>query len=333
LAIVAIHDELRCRRSQSNPRHQRNDHSALLQRQPNPRGKTEYHDNCRVYLRRGLIRKDSEYPLFDGEGTERTVTNGSQTVIGTFNLDGFGYQVGRNDMARLHRQPSNSGDATDLAESTMAITHAREPTPLQNLYVYDDHLYDFAARSYGHCEDWFGAPSDAEWPCHILQSGRNSCRRSWILREYLITVMKSYTSADQSRATIAYQIYHRVTRLRRGLRQQPWLDEALAFSVSQRVLRVKGLGDYAEFRMDHYCGRRQTSDFAKLAKVSKWIYLVGENSWFYNGAATWISSLEQLLEWDVICRLVHCKTWDEWFQYVPAEKQKQTHDLLNLVIG
>ena len=40
----------------------------------------------------GLIRKDSEVPLFDGQGTERTVTNGSQTVVGTLNLDGFGNQ-------------------------------------------------------------------------------------------------------------------------------------------------------------------------------------------------------------------------------------------------
>ncbi|HLJ68170.1 MAG TPA: RHS repeat-associated core domain-containing protein [Chloroflexota bacterium] len=42
----------------------------------------------------GLIRKDSEVPLFDGLGSERTVTNGSQTVTGTLNLDAFGNQVG-----------------------------------------------------------------------------------------------------------------------------------------------------------------------------------------------------------------------------------------------
>jgi hypothetical protein len=46
-----------------------------------------------------LIRKDSEMPLFDGQGTERTVTNGSQTVVGTLNLDGFGNAVG---MFKLH---------------------------------------------------------------------------------------------------------------------------------------------------------------------------------------------------------------------------------------
>ncbi len=40
-----------------------------------------------------LIGKDCEYPLYDGQGLERTVTKGSQTVIGTLTLDGFGQQV------------------------------------------------------------------------------------------------------------------------------------------------------------------------------------------------------------------------------------------------
>ena len=37
--------------------------------------------------------KDGETPLFDGHGSERTVTNSSQTVTGTLTLDGFGNQV------------------------------------------------------------------------------------------------------------------------------------------------------------------------------------------------------------------------------------------------
>ena len=41
-----------------------------------------------------LLRKDSETPLFDGGGHERTVTNGSQTVTGAINFDGFGSTVG-----------------------------------------------------------------------------------------------------------------------------------------------------------------------------------------------------------------------------------------------
>jgi|SRR5579884_302184 len=41
-----------------------------------------------------LIRKDGEYPLFDGLGSERTVSNSSQTVQGTINYDSFGNTVG-----------------------------------------------------------------------------------------------------------------------------------------------------------------------------------------------------------------------------------------------
>jgi RHS repeat-associated protein len=39
------------------------------------------------------FRKDAEYPLFDGLGSERTVTNSSQTVTGTIIQDGFGLTV------------------------------------------------------------------------------------------------------------------------------------------------------------------------------------------------------------------------------------------------
>ena len=41
-----------------------------------------------------LIHKDGEYPLFDGLGSERHVTNSSQTVTGTLNTDAFGNTVG-----------------------------------------------------------------------------------------------------------------------------------------------------------------------------------------------------------------------------------------------
>ncbi len=40
-----------------------------------------------------LLRKDGEYPLFDGLGSERTVTNSSQTVTGTATYEGFGQTV------------------------------------------------------------------------------------------------------------------------------------------------------------------------------------------------------------------------------------------------
>ncbi|MCX6360085.1 MAG: hypothetical protein NT029_09770, partial [Armatimonadetes bacterium] len=42
----------------------------------------------------GLLRRGTEYPLFDGHGSERTVTNSSQTVTGAVNYEAFGQAVG-----------------------------------------------------------------------------------------------------------------------------------------------------------------------------------------------------------------------------------------------
>ena len=42
----------------------------------------------------GLLRRGSEYPLYDGHGSERTVTNSSQTVTGSVNFEAFGQVAG-----------------------------------------------------------------------------------------------------------------------------------------------------------------------------------------------------------------------------------------------
>jgi RHS repeat-associated protein len=41
-----------------------------------------------------LLRRNAEYPLYDGHGSERTVTNGSETVTGTINFEAFGQTAG-----------------------------------------------------------------------------------------------------------------------------------------------------------------------------------------------------------------------------------------------
>ncbi|MCX6359228.1 MAG: RHS repeat-associated core domain-containing protein [Armatimonadetes bacterium] len=41
-----------------------------------------------------MLRRGSEYPLFDGHGSERTVTNSIQTVTGSVNYEAFGQVVG-----------------------------------------------------------------------------------------------------------------------------------------------------------------------------------------------------------------------------------------------
>jgi len=66
---------------------QYDDESVLLEKQGSSTTATYTYGNA-------LIRKDGEYPLFDGLGSERTVTNSSQTVTGTVNYDSFSNTVG-----------------------------------------------------------------------------------------------------------------------------------------------------------------------------------------------------------------------------------------------
>jgi hypothetical protein len=42
----------------------------------------------------GLLRCGAEYPLFDGHGSERIVTDSSQSVTGTVNFEAFGQVAG-----------------------------------------------------------------------------------------------------------------------------------------------------------------------------------------------------------------------------------------------
>ena len=41
-----------------------------------------------------LLRRNSEYPLYDGHGSERTVTASNQSVTGTINFEAFGQTAG-----------------------------------------------------------------------------------------------------------------------------------------------------------------------------------------------------------------------------------------------
>ena len=58
----------------------------LLEKQGSTVSATYTHGNAQ-------IRKDSEYPLYDGIGSERTVTAANQSVSGTITFEGFGQTV------------------------------------------------------------------------------------------------------------------------------------------------------------------------------------------------------------------------------------------------
>ena len=81
-----------------------------------------------------LVRKDGEVPLFDGLGSERTVTNSSQSVTGTLTQDGFGNTVassGSSSNPYMYAATSgyrNDGDA--------GLTHGSARARQQFLVVF-----------------------------------------------------------------------------------------------------------------------------------------------------------------------------------------------------
>ena len=121
----------------------------------------------------GLIRKDSEYSLFGDQGSERTVTNASQTVIGTLNQDAFGNTVGSTgSSANPYMYATTSGYRND---GDAGLTHVgaryydaqvgrfitRDTQLDQAPYLYCDHDPVHALDPSGHaptrrCWTWIG---------------------------------------------------------------------------------------------------------------------------------------------------------------------------------
>jgi RHS repeat-associated protein len=125
-----------------------------------------------------LIRKDGEYPLYDGLGSERTVTNGSQTVTGTLNLDAFGQSVGSTGSSTnpyMYAATSgyrNDGDAglvhvgARYYDAQVGRFTSRDTVLTEHPYLYCEHdpvnatdptgHQSVEAQGHLHEEDYFG---------------------------------------------------------------------------------------------------------------------------------------------------------------------------------
>src|SRR5579884_216787 len=85
-----------------------------------------------------LVRKDGEYPLFDGLGSERTVTNASQSVTATINYDAFGHTVGTTgSSANPYMYAATSGYRTD-GDGGLLLVGARYYDPQVGRFLTRD---------------------------------------------------------------------------------------------------------------------------------------------------------------------------------------------------
>ena len=86
-----------------------------------------------------LIRKDGETPLFDGQGSERTVTNSSQTVTGTLTQDGFGNTVATTGSStNPYMYAATSGYRNDGDAGLSHVGATNRPPALQQRWLLSD---------------------------------------------------------------------------------------------------------------------------------------------------------------------------------------------------
>ncbi len=97
-----------------------------------------------------LDRKDTEYPMFDGLGSERTVTSSSQTVTGTINHDAFGLTVNTTGSStNPYKFAANSGYRDD-GDAGLSHVGARYYDPQVGRFTTRDTELD--QHPYAYCE-------------------------------------------------------------------------------------------------------------------------------------------------------------------------------------
>ena len=100
--------------------------------------------------------------------------------------------------------------------------------------------------------------------------------------------------------------------------------------TSQHVIIADGLSDYAEFRNESYRDLNHERHLVEAKRLSRWGYLFGRPMpmWFYDTVRTIGFQLDALVDWDIVCQLVSCDSWETWMQLVPVEQRERVRELL-----
>ena len=117
--------------------------SVLLEKQGNATAATYTHGNA-------LIRKDGETPLFDGLGSERTVTNGSGAVTASLTLSAFGQMVASTGSSTsAYQYGATSGYRTE-ADAGLTLVGCRSYDAQVGRFITRDTYLD--QKPYTYCD-------------------------------------------------------------------------------------------------------------------------------------------------------------------------------------
>ncbi len=139
-----------------------------------------------------LLRRNSEYALYDGHGSERTVTASSQSVIGTINFEAFGQTAGSTGSSSSPYMYAGAwGYRTDGDAGLMHVGAryydaqvgrfiTRDTVLSEHPYLYCEHDAVNKVDPSGH--DWFDNTSDffAGWG-DSLTGGATGIIRGWMI--------------------------------------------------------------------------------------------------------------------------------------------------------
>jgi hypothetical protein len=200
----------------------------------------------------------------------------------------------------------------------------------------DEELDAIAPRIYARCVDWFGPPIDPNWPYQIMGGPFGTTTRDFFAKRYIITIPTDCKTLEQRVAVLAHEMYHRVTMHRDGLRRQLWIDEMMAEVTTLKFLREAGFTWYANQWLCSLYDNPPALDMRDLQRGSRhksglWNALgIEHHDEFYDKVALIGVELQRLVGWEQICRIVHCRTWDEWLASLSADLRAEVCDLLAL---
>jgi hypothetical protein len=193
----------------------------------------------------------------------------------------------------------------------------------------------FADAAYTRYIEWFGAPDDAEWDYEIIRASVALCSRDPIRHLYVISIRRDDAELADQYASIAHEMYHRVTERRKGLNRKSWVDEILAYLTSQRFLHEQGMADYADTKAKSLCKQRSQLTLEQFKSVRRKPNLLGILGPYYPPgfavtAAKLGGELEAVVDWEYLCKLIEYRTFEEWINHLPSHSQRLVRGALNV---
>lgn len=203
----------------------------------------------------------------------------------------------------------------------------------------DEDLRAFAVAAYSQCVEWFGIPDDHRIGFSIVGGPYTALARDLISRQYVIVISNELRHAEPRFASIAHEMYHRVTMHRRGLREALWVDEMLAFLTTQRILCGMGFAEYADERLRRQREEASTMSVEQLRRARPlfrrylWLSAVAYPAGFTAGSGVLGARLLEVVGWEHTARMIACHTWEQWLALLPESQVPKAVTLLEISLA